>query len=324
MALWIVIFIIFIAVIGYVLLWTPYPFVWLLRHQKEDHHNKAPDTIDEIRKDVIIQKSFVYPSNYPNNTYDLYVPKEKQATHVLIWIHGGAFIAGTSEGTRNYAIQLAHQGIIVVAMNYAYAPRYPFPVQIKQVDELLVHLENMRKLPSNIPYVIGGDSAGANIAANFTNLLIQEALRKETQIELHCTKRIQGQLLFCGPYDFCEDVHQEQFQSFRKFFNYIGWSYLGSKHWETSLKRKLASPLHFLSEHHPAMYIVDGKKYSFLWQGKKLAEKGKQLGISVKSDFFEECPHEFQFDYQKYPTQANTVLRHSLAFLSTIKQDKNS
>lgn len=308
-----------LLLLGYICVYTPYPFVLLLRHQKEEHKNKAPDHIEELKQHVRLQTACTYPSRYPNHTYDLYMPNDKKASHVLIWIHGGAFIAGTSAGAKNFAIQLANHGVIVVAMNYAYAPKYPFPTQVKQVDELLCHIKKelvLQGLPEQLPYVIGGDSAGANIAFNFTNHQLNEALRKESNLHFQSTQTIQGQILFCGPYDFCEDFHQEQFQKFARFFKYIGWSYLGSRKWEQLPIRKFASPIHYLSEQHPPMYIVDGKKFSFLWQGKRLVEVGKQLQLTVMSDFYEECPHEFQFDYQAFPIEATTVLKHTIQFLN--------
>ena len=41
---------------------------------------------------------------------------------VMVWIHGGAFISGSSEGTGTEGPELARQGIVVVSFNYRLGP----------------------------------------------------------------------------------------------------------------------------------------------------------------------------------------------------------
>lgn len=306
------------GIVGYIVFGTPYPFVWLLKSQKEEHREKGPDGIEKLRQMTSIEENLSYPSKYPNATFDVYQGNDVEAKRILIWVHGGSFISGTSKGAKNFAVQLAQEGTIVCAINYAYAPRYSFPTQIKQVNEFLSYLpEYLTKhaITKQLPIFIGGDSAGANIAALYTCLTVNKVLQKTLSIDVINKENLAGCLLFCGPYDFCEEVDRPEFKSFAKFFRYIGWSYLGHKHWQKRSEKRYASPYHQLTKDIPPLYIVDGKKFSFLWQGRAFAKKAEELGISVQTRFYEEQSHEFQFDYQKNKEEAMVVLQESIAFL---------
>lgn len=315
---WLIVVILLLLGILYFLFFTPYPFVLLLKLHKEEKKEKGPENIQELSAQTHMEKDISYPSSYPNHTYDYYQHKTMPPTCILIWVHGGSFIAGTSEGAKNFAIQMAQEGCVVCAINYAYAPQHAFPDQIKQIDEFLAYLPEIRKQHhlSHLPIFIGGDSAGANLAAMYACVQTHPTLADEIKFTMQNTQRIQGCLLFCGPYNFCEDVNQPEFKSFAKFFHFIGWSYLGHKHWQKRQEKVWASPLQHISDAFPPSYITDGKNFSFLWQGKQLVEKINEVGVPVYSRFYEDMPHEFQFEYQAYPEQANAVLQDSITFIN--------
>ena len=136
--MWIIIITILLFFV-YIFVLTPYPFVWLLRFKKEEQTEKGPKNINEIKTGLIIKTNLPYPSAYPQSTFDFYYDPLTPVRHVIVWVHGGSFISGTSAGMKNFGPMLAKQGYAVCAMNYAYAPRYSFPVQIRQVDEMLCY-----------------------------------------------------------------------------------------------------------------------------------------------------------------------------------------
>lgn len=319
---------IILAIFAYITFLTPYPFVWLLRCQKDGVVDKSPENIVDIHTRVTSLKDIPYPSHYPNATFDLYFAKDVVAKSVVIWIHGGSFISGTSHGLRNFGPMLADQECIVCAMNYAYAPRYSFPTQLQQVDELCEYLTSyIEKTCGYIPktIILGGDSAGANIAASYITMEKDVSLAAKAKLDLKKTFTIKGALLFCGPYDFCEDLNKPEWKQFKKFFKFIGWSYLGKKHFWKHQEMRLASPIHHIHDNFPTTYICDGKKFSFLWQGKKLVQILQEQGIHVTSRFYEDMPHEFQFDYVKYQEEAMQVFEDTCACIQSIHaQEKGS
>lgn len=305
------------------LLYTPYPFILFLRSKKEEPREKGRADQKQIEQGLIIRKGITYPSKYPLATYDLYYEQGKQPQRVLVWIHGGSFISGSSIGTKNYGPMMAKEGTLFCAINYTLAPRHHFPAQILQIDEFLHHLPDIvskEGLQMPAALYLGGDSAGANLAAAYACMATTKDLATKCKIRLQAKQTISGLLLYCGPYDFTEQLDQPEFKAFRTMFKYVGWAYLGRKHWQKYEEKTLASPYLQVSESFPATYLCDGKKYSFLWQGKKLKEKLSGLQVFVKSRFYEEMPHEFQFDYVKYPKEAMQVFEDSCAFMKDVER----
>lgn len=319
---WIVIFFLVCLLIS-LLLFTPYPFVWLLRSHKEEPREKGRADQASIEQGLTIKKGLPYTSKYPKATFDLYYDKEAPLNRVLVWVHGGSFISGSSIGTKNFGPMMAKQGTIFCAINYTLAPRHHFPIQLLQIDEFLTGLATYLQqeglaMPPHL--YLGGDSAGANLAASYVTMRTTDGLASASRVTLHAQQNIDGVLLYCGPYDFCEDFHTPQLKAFRRMFSYLGWAYLGKRSWQKHQEKTLASPYHQVSEKFCATYLCDGKKYSFLWQGKKLEEKLTALQVPVVSRFYEEMPHEFQFDYVKYPKEAMQVFDDSIAFMETIER----
>lgn len=311
MIILIILIIIALIFILYGLIFTPYPFVFLLRAKKSTNTDKAPNNIEEIKTLIDTELNVKYSSNYPNSQYDVYKPKIK-TDKTIVWLHGGAFVAGSSVGLRNFGPLIASQGYNFYAINYAHAPEYPFPSQMLQLDEFLSFI---KKEFSVEDVVLGGDSAGANIVACYSTI---KNFNNEIKNKFKNEVMVKGLLLFCGPYDFCEDQNFVIPKKFEKFMKYILWSYLGHKNWQKSNKQVLASPLRNLNSKFPPSYICDGKKFSFMWQGELMVKKLRKEGVYVKSRFYKELPHEFQFDYQQYPTEALQVYKDSIKFLSKL------
>lgn len=300
----------------YLLFFTPYPFVLYLRSKKNTVRSKSPADIADIYMKIKKEPGLTYISKFRNNTYDSYTPIEKNEDTLIIWLHGGAFVSGNSRGMRNFGPMLASKEFNVCAMNYEHAPEKPFPTQVIQIDEMISYARNYMGDYKNI--VLGGDSAGANLVACYATLYRNQKAKDELGIKLQTEKNIDALLLFCGPYDFTESYKDPRYKEFHRFMKYIGWSYFGKARWQQSKETIYASPLHNINDEFPPTYITDGKKYSFLWQGKKLVEELNKQGIKVKSRFFENMVHEFQFDYERYPEEAMQVYNDVLSFLNEI------
>jgi acetyl esterase len=75
----------------------------------------------------------------------------------LVWVHGGGWCLGNLEGFDRVCRSLANAGgMEVVSVDYRLAPEHPFPAPVEDVETVLACLEGE-------DYVLGGDSAGANL-----------------------------------------------------------------------------------------------------------------------------------------------------------------
>jgi acetyl esterase len=80
----------------------------------------------------------------------------------LMFIHGGGFVIGDLD-SYDYQCRVlcSRVGVTVVSIDYRLAPEHPFPAA---VDDAAAAFDWVRENEPG-PYVVGGDSAGGNLAA---------------------------------------------------------------------------------------------------------------------------------------------------------------
>ena len=283
---------------------SPQPVVWLLRNQFGDEAEiQNVDNYEDIKNNVTIYKDLVYPSQDGRNTYDIYLPQnvdEDLAT--IVWIHGGAFVAGTKDGIENYAVMLANEGYAVVGVDYQWAPEIQYPGQVRQVEECLATLENEKDLYhldlNNI--ILFGDSAGAHIAAQAVLLATNPEYERAIGVSSAITaEQLSGAVLYCGPYDVSKMLNTGN-KVIDFFASRIGWALLGEKHWQEGEMIKTTTIKDYTTDQFPPVFISDGNSGSFESQGKDLANHLLSKGRDVTSLFFDrneygEVGHEYQF-----------------------------
>lgn len=105
----------------------------------------------------------------------LYKPTQ-QPHAIIIWAHGGGFVIGSIEESDAYARALAlATGCAVVSVDYRLAPEHRFPVPLNDVISATLWVAHWRTTlaGSEVPLVLAGDSAGANLATVATRKLHQ-------------------------------------------------------------------------------------------------------------------------------------------------------
>lgn len=94
--------------------------------------------------------------------FDLFRATGASDQPVIVWVHGGAWVAGSKAGVRNYLRVLAGQGYTTISVEYStgYGTTYPEPV--RQVNAALGHIvANAGQLGIDAGrLVLAGDSAG--------------------------------------------------------------------------------------------------------------------------------------------------------------------
>lgn len=106
-------------------------------------------------------------------TVDLLLPAGAGPHPVLIYLHGGAWVAGSPTSHRKLTARFAEQGFLVVSVDYRLAPEHPFPRALHDcvaaVYWAAANAARYRGDPRRL--AIGGDSAGANLAAATAGVL---------------------------------------------------------------------------------------------------------------------------------------------------------
>lgn len=85
----------------------------------------------------------------------------------LLWLHGGGFVMGSLDTHRASLAQLARRArCTIVHVAYRLAPEHRFPAAHDDALESWLHLLDLAPTLRLGPLAIGGDSAGANLAAS--------------------------------------------------------------------------------------------------------------------------------------------------------------
>ncbi|HEY3922328.1 MAG TPA: alpha/beta hydrolase [Gaiellaceae bacterium] len=104
-------------------------------------------------------------------TADVYVPPSKTVA-VYVHAHGGAWNRGSARDCRKRAMQVAEAGFLVVNLDYRLAPENPFPAAVADV----VFAVGWAAREYGLPVALGGESAGANLAAVAATVVSPAAL----------------------------------------------------------------------------------------------------------------------------------------------------
>lgn len=93
-------------------------------------------------------------------------PRAVRADAVILYVHGGGFVAGSAAGYRGVASRLSTATRLpVFTLDYRLAPEYPYPAAPRDVAAAFRWLATQGYHPDRV--VVAGDSAGGFLTADF-------------------------------------------------------------------------------------------------------------------------------------------------------------
>lgn len=120
-----------------------------------------PEPVAEIREQVISSPGGDLPLR-------IYCPERVEALPVLVFFHGGGFVIGDLDSHDNMARAFCNAlPAVVVAVDYRLAPEHRFPAAVEDAWTATCWVsENAEALGADVSrLIVGGDSAGGNLAA---------------------------------------------------------------------------------------------------------------------------------------------------------------
>jgi len=99
---------------------------------------------------------------------DIYVPKNaKTKLPLIIFVHGGAWIAGDKSDVSAIANFLANQGFVVINMNYRLLPTFTYPAPLEDIQTVLQWAkQNSEQYKIDTTHIgMSGHSAGGHLVA---------------------------------------------------------------------------------------------------------------------------------------------------------------
>ena len=219
----------------------------------------------------------------PGLTADVAVPKGNGPHPVVVYLHGGGWIGGSSKTHRKLGMQFAEAGYLTINVDYRLAPEHPFPAGL---DDCIYAVkwtgENAKRWNGDVSRLaVGGDSAGGNLtAATLTSLAAEKYAGPA---------KPKAALLIYGVYDFPATIKREQAGSIDGMVKaYAGAGY------PAILEDPRVSPLRAVKPGAlPPSFVICGTADPLLPETHAIADALKRADIRHEVVILEDMPHGF-------------------------------
>ncbi len=227
------------------------------------------------------------------------MPAGSSGDHIVLWLHGGGYVMGSSRSHKGMASQIAHKaGMSTVLPDYRLAPEHKLPAPVE--DAVAVYEAVMAEgvKPENI--ILAGDSAGGGLA------LLTALKLREKGIELPA-----GMMLLSPWVDMSTSGWSIEAKAQRDPFLTRG-----------ALQTRSQQCLGDLSMHDPSINILNadlrglppaiiqvGEAEILLSDSTTLAERLGAAGSAVSLEIWPEMFHVFQARYKMMEHASQAVER---------------
>lgn len=289
-------------------------------HYDEVHKNEGTKQKVQINNKKV--NSFIditYSEAIPNSRLDIITPRNLDRDNqlpIIFWLHGGGYIAGDKQYKNPLLAEIAEQGYIIVNIDYALAPEYRYPTQLQQMDAAVRFMKrNTHKLPIDFnQVVIGGDSAGAQMASQYTAMQTNQKLRENMHFEQQFQPdAIKAAIFYGGFYDM-KTVKATEFPRIQLFME----SYTGEHAWDKQFKNlSQMSTINHITEDYPATFLSVGDADPFVSQNQSFNEALNAKNIPVSTFFYDGSHHlKHQYQFQLELPESKRNIEETLKFLS--------
>jgi acetyl esterase len=253
----------------------------------------------------------------PDQVLDVYRAETASGPLPLVlWVHGGGFVGGAKEELAGWLRLIASNGFVVAAPRYSLAPEHRYPTPPRQMMRALAHLqaEADRLLIDPARIALGGDSAGAHIAAQVGALVSTPGYAGAVGVEPTIgSAQLRCLVLACGPYDI--ELARE---SGSAFVRVVFWAYSGERDYRPGSAFDSWSVTDHLTAAFPPALVTVGNADPLRPHSELLVERLRALGVGTETLFFPDdhsppLGHEYQFDLDG--DAGRLFLERMLAFL---------
>ncbi len=307
---------------------TPYPSILTIRALINSTQNvvKIGPYADNIANVKTSEPIDVPVDGLPNAQLTIYSQDSKPepeatARPLILFIHGGGWVAGKASQVSTFAQLLASNGYVVANLEYSVAPEYKYPAPIKQsaaaIQYLQAHAKNYSADPAK--FFIGGNSAGAQIAAQLGAIITNPELKNKIGVNIEIpSESLKGLILINGVYDF-DTVRKDNFPGFESFI----WSYTGRKDFENYDRIDELSTIKQATSKYPATFMTAGDADPLEPQTRQFDAALRKKGVNVTSlywtDSGKNLPHDYIYDFEN--DAAQTAYKEAVIFMNEASQE---
>lgn len=234
---------------------------------------------------------------------------------VLLNIHGGGWLAGDKSYRRGYSMMFAHEGFLVVNINYCFVPKFKFPVLVQNVSAALKWIyENKDKYDLDLENVsVCGDSAGGHLSAMALVCQQNKEVREKLGVEepkVRISKAIfHSSVLFFDKSIFYLPVVNGMIRSLTGIKN--------KKDYSKYEYADVISPVKYMDKNYPEIMIVTGRTdYFTKYQNMDLVKKLESEGAKYRYHHCKTFLNSFHcFHLKPWMSGANKACHECVKFL---------
>jgi acetyl esterase/lipase len=237
------------------------------------------------------------------------VAAEPDAPGVILYLHGGGFVAGSPASHRDLAWRLAKAaGMRVLLVDYRLAPEFPFPAQ--RDDALAVYRALLDRGVAPDRLAVAGDSAGGNLALSLLLAVRELALPMPAAVVAISTW---GDLTHSGE-SIALNARRDHVIPVR-LIDRIAAMYVGEQNAdEQTLRQPSLSPVFADFTGFPPMQLHCAEEEVLRDDTVRIAHRAKADGVAVEGKIWKGVPHAFPAFAQFLP-EGKTALKQIGAFL---------
>jgi len=284
----------------------------------EDINAKIDAAIATVEQ---IDKLKIKCGDYPKPRAYLYAPNgDATGLPLVVYIHGGGWVSGSSSDVEWYAKLISSRGYAVANLDYSLAPDYTYPVSTIQlvtvINYLYAHAEEYGYDKGKI--FIAGNSSGAYLASQLGAVYTDADYAKEvgvkTKVPAEC---IRGIILYNGVYNFstAPSCHFPHYKDFIK-------AYTGSKNYKNYEKFSEMSTVNHISENYPPVFITVGDDDPLAPQTKEFIEALEDKGVEYSKLLWDDADLGHDYIFDKGTDEAYKAFRKTIKFIKAHKTDE--
>lgn len=226
----------------------------------------------------------VSPAHFGNVGTEWVCASGSEASAVVLYLHGGAFVAGSPETHRPLAARLAQSsGARVFSVDYRLAPEYPYPAALRDsLDAYRWLLE--QRIPAR-QIVFAGDCAGGGLALSTIIAIRNAALPQPAG----CVLMSPWADLAMASWSYVDNVKTDRLLDLATL-GYCARSYLD----ETLPTEIYASPIYADLSRLCPLFIQAGSAELMRDDATRIAERARAAGVHADIEIHSGMQHVFQ------------------------------
>ena len=234
---------------------------------------------------------------------DISIPQNSGPFPIVIYVHGGGYVYGSSKIYKHVCDRFAAAGNLVFSTNYRLAPENPFPAGfddcLAATTWILKHAAGYSGDTARV--AIAGDSAGGNFAAGVAACLGQQGPNPISKLLL--------------AYPTLLPPHDDDWGALGSVPRMLREAYVGPNDEEAMRADWRYNPI-LAAESLPPSCVVCGTRDPLMTDATTLANALRTLGTECKEIYIDEMPHGFM-QMSTIFSEANSAIDQQVDFLAT-------